>query len=124
MCCPWLLPCSCVTGHVSLTIPLLTALYRTHKFNVMRDGRPHWLSLGTYQPAGAAFPLHLCRVAHVYSAHCRMHLDISCSVEDALGWRKLVSSHAAKGAAVDTGQEYPAHLHRVCWSMPYLGAVV
>lgn len=59
MCCPWLVLCSCVTGHVSPIIPFLAALYRTHRFNVRRDGRPPWLNLGTYQPAGAAFPTAL-----------------------------------------------------------------
>lgn len=45
-------------------------------------------------------------------------------MEDAIRWRKLGSSNAAKAAAVDIGQEYPAHLHGMCWSVPYLGAVV
>lgn len=30
-------------------------------------------------------------------------------MEDAIGWRKLGSSNAAKAAAMDRGQEYPAH---------------
>lgn len=88
MCCLWLVPCSCVTGHVSLTVPFPAALYRTHEFNVMRDGRPPWLSLGTYQPAQVAFPLHLCRV----TASC---CSVFCSMEDAIGWRKLGFSNAA-----------------------------